>query len=177
MKEIPLTKGLVSIVDDEDFPLISKYKWHALKARHGYTTGGKIYGPGNPKGTPVSIHRLIMNPPPGFVVDHKDGNGLNNTRANLRIATHAQNIANQLIRQEKKSSKYKGLTWDKTNKSWAVSVNVNKKRIWLGRFKDEIEAAKAYDDAAKKAFGEFAKLNFGEGGIYATPEKELSCLS
>jgi hypothetical protein len=101
-----------------------------------------------------------MNPPPGLVVDHIDGNGLNNTRVNLRICTSAQNICNSKGRS--KTSKYKGVTRRKMSNKWFAQIKFNRKHIDIGRFDNEIEAAKAYDNVARKLFKEFAYLNFPE---------------
>ncbi len=108
------------------------------------------------------MHRLIMNAPAGLVVDHIDGNSLNNRKTNLRICTQAQNIHNSRPRRNR-SSKYKGVFWNKVNKKWSVSIRKGDKRIYLGGFDDEIEAALAYDRKAEELFGEFAYLNMPKG--------------
>ena len=105
------------------------------------------------------MHRQIMIAPEGFVVDHIDGNSLNNRKTNLRICTQAQNIHNSRPRRNR-SSKYKGVFWDKVNKKWSTNIRKGDKRIYLGGFDDEIEAAIAYDRKAAELFGEFAYLNF-----------------
>ena len=89
----------------------------------------------------------------------KDGDGLNNQKANLRICTRSQNKMNGKS-YKNSSSKYKGIWWVKKNKKWRVRIRLNNKTIHLGYFKDETEAAKAYDSKAKELFGEFARLNF-----------------
>ena len=94
----------------------------------------------------------------GMVVDHIDGNGLNNRRSSLRICTHRQNMWNS--RPRGKGSKYKGVCWDKSRKRWIVVVRRGDLHIHLGRFDDEVEAARAYDRKAFELFGEFAYLNF-----------------
>ncbi len=109
-------------------------------------------------GKNTAMHRFIMKPAEGLVVDHIDGNGLNNTRANLRICTYQQNICNR--KGWGKDSKYKGVCWDIYNKKWRAQINFNRECRYLGVFEDEIEAAKEYDKHAKKLFGEFAYLNF-----------------
>jgi len=97
------------------------------------------------------------------VVDHINHNGLDNRKANLRPATRAQNNYNKLIVKHKESSsKYKGVTWKKENKKWLAQINFKGDYIFLGYFKDERKAAKAYDEAAKKYYSEFACLNFPE---------------
>jgi len=163
MKEIPLTQGKVAIVDDEDYPLVSQYKWHAdCQLGMWYAISGK-----HPQ---ITMHRLILGlqPGDGEGVDHVDRNGLNNRRSNIRIATRSQNMANT-----KKSSggradfwglnsKYKGVTRRNGSRKWYVQIQVNGKTIHLGSYDDEMVAAQVYDDAAKEYFGEFARCNFGE---------------
>ena len=101
-----------------------------------------------------------MNAPAGVVVDHKYGEGLDNRRANLRLATPAQNSHNRSKGRNKTSSRYKGVYLVKETKKWRASICHNNKRIHLGFFKNETDAAKAYDGAAKEYFKEFASLNF-----------------
>lgn len=106
------------------------------------------------------MHRQILGLTDSKVqCDHKDGNSLNNQRSNLRIVTNQQNSFNMKSRIGC-VSKYKGVVWDKTHNKWQVRISVSGKRKHIGLFIDEVEAAKAYDTAAKKYFGEFAKLNF-----------------
>ena len=98
--------------------------------------------------------------PYGMVVDHINHDGMDNRRANLRAATHAQNTYHRKKRSGATKSKYKGIHWRKENKKWVARIMFEGKRIHLGSFHTEIEAAKAYDRAAKKYHGEFASLNF-----------------
>ena len=105
------------------------------------------------------MHRVILNTPMGMDTDHINGNGLDNRRCNLRICTHAENISNQRKYSNTMLSKFKGVSWDKSRNRWIVYIGVHPKRIFLGRFKTEIDAAIAYDNAARKYFGEFACTN------------------
>lgn len=105
------------------------------------------------------MHRLIMDPPKGMEVDHKDGNTTNCQRSNLRVCTRQENVKNTSKRSHNTSG-YKGVSWFKPNKKWGVHIGFDKNKLFLGLFKDKIEAAKAYDEAARKYHGEFAKLNF-----------------
>ena len=106
------------------------------------------------------MHREVANTPDGLVCDHINGDSLDNRKANLRSATHLQNCWNARKSPQSAYSKYKGVTFDKMRQKWNAQICVNGKRIFLGTFKDETEAAKAYDSAAKRHFGEFAALNF-----------------
>ena len=155
MPEIMLTRGLVAIVDEEDFAQLSKFKWYASKDRNTFYAVRR-----NPKGKrpkAIRMHREILGYPPGLV-DHKNRNGLDNRRENLRRCTPAQNQQNRRKKITSKSS-LKGITWHAARKKWQAQIKVNKKNIYLGLFKTEEQAAKAYDEAATRYFGEFARGN------------------
>lgn len=158
MKTIPLTRGKVVIVDDGDYPELNKHKWYAHKGRYTFYAGRskKNYR----KKQIILMHREILNLKfgDGIKSDHKDGNGLNNCRYNLRSCSVVQNDYNK--RSYKNSSSiFKGVFWNKERKRWDVQIKFNGKRHHLGRFYNEIEAAKCYNIAAKQHFGEFAYLN------------------
>jgi hypothetical protein len=106
------------------------------------------------------MHREVLNVLDNMLIDHINRKGLDNRKANLRPATQAQNMRNRKKHHYNSRSRYKGLYWQEHNKKWRVRIAFNKKRIQLGQFSDEIEAAKAYDRAAKKYHGDFASLNF-----------------
>ena len=109
-------------------------------------------------GTTVSLHRFLMDAPQGMVVDHIDGNTLDDRRRNLRVCTQQQNRYN--TRPQRKSSHFKGVCWDKAKRRWMVYVRHEGKSIFVGRFCSEVEAARAYDRKAYECFGEYAYLNF-----------------
>ena len=104
------------------------------------------------------MHRLVLNAEPGTLIDHKDGDGLNNCKSNLRWATCGQNLQNAFKRANC-SSKYKGVRWNASANKWDARIQIDNSPIYLGLFSDEIEAAKAYNDAAIRYFGEFARAN------------------
>jgi hypothetical protein len=157
-RRIPLTQGKYAIVDPEDFERLNKHKWYAAKdSRTFYATRKKRIGK---KFVSLGMHRQILNPPDHLMVDHINHNGLDNRKANLRLATCAQNSYNRRQFRKNKSSKFIGVSWKEWTKKWAVIICYKRKNIIVGYFEDEIQAAKAYDKAAKKYHGEFASLNF-----------------
>lgn len=146
MAHLILTKGMKTVVDDESFSEISKSKWSA-------SWSGRVWYAKNNKGY---LHRLIANAPAGLCVDHINGDTLDNRRKNLRICSHQQNTFNGPSR--KPSSGFKGVSRFK-NKWWA-RLTVNGKTINKGSFDSVIDAARAYDDLARRFHGEFARTNF-----------------
>ena len=161
MKEIVLSKGKdVALVDDEDYEWLSQFKWYLLtsgvhtKLKYAFTKSKNDY-----KAGAVAMHRLIMNAAKGQIVDHKDRDGLNNQRSNLRFASATQNQHNR-PGSPLSSSKYKGVYWSDENNGWVASISVDYKNLVLGTFNVEEEAALAYDRKAREVQGEFAFLNF-----------------
>lgn len=169
MKTVPLhgkiAAGRVTEVDDGDYDLVMQHRWHVMehapaapgRRSHGpYVVSVKYHGGRKGRRETIWMHQLITGWPR---VDHQDGNGLNNQRYNLRPATKSQNGANAR-KNLGKSSRYKGVTWDRRRSSWAAKIMVNRQVRTLGRFANEEDAALAYDTAAREAFGEFARTNF-----------------
>ena len=156
MKQISLTQRKVAIVDDIDYDRLTCWKWYVHEGyaarKSSRLVGHKV----------ILMHREIMNPPAHLLVDHRNNDGLDNRRANLRLATHSENSYNRPKTKAKTTSQYIGIYLEKRTGRWTVKIRANGKRLWLGRFESEIEAAKAYDEAAKKYHGEFARLNFPE---------------
>jgi hypothetical protein len=148
---IPLTNGKKAKIDKEDYVKVSKYKWHNSL---GYAQAYSKDTPYNP----VAMHRLIMNDPIGFSIDHINHNRLDNRKCNLRFCNMSQNIANSLL-SKINTSGYKGVDWHKGSRQWRARITINGKRFDLGNFKSIKNAAEAYNKKAKKIFGEFALLN------------------
>ena len=161
MKLIPLTKGQFAIVDDEDYEYLMQWKWHASKSHRVWYAARFEMIDGRHK--MIFMHREIIKTPEGMETDHKDNNGLNNKRGNLRACTHTDNIRNQRP-QPGRTSPYKGVHWCKRDRRWRTKIIFEGKYVCIGDFVDEICAAKAYDEKAKELFGEFAYLNFNEDG-------------
>ena len=147
---IGLTKGKVAIVDAADFAWLSRYQWSAWRS------GRTFYARRRRGDRIVQMHREIMQPLPGFVVDHIDGNGLNDRRCNLRICTPRQNAYN--TRPARNRPRFKGVFPAGT--MWGAAIWHDGREHWLGLFDDEIEAALARDKKARELQGEFAWLNF-----------------
>lgn len=143
-------------IDSQDFHFVDKIRWSI-----GFNTHGKgLFVKRSNKGKTLLLHRLIMNVNDRDIhVDHINHNGLDNRRCNLRLCTHTQNMKNKSSKING-TSKYLGVCWHKVNKKWTSNIRCSNKLLFLGYFTDEIEAAKAYDNAAKEVHGEFANFNF-----------------
>lgn len=155
---IPLTQGQVTFINDEDEELVSQYTWCASthsKSNIYYATSNllKITGIGKS----ISMHRLILGAKPGQVVDHKDGDGLNNQRYNIRICTVQQNVWNSAkmthYKGKKPTSRYRGVRLDKRSNRWEARIRADGKYIYLGCFGSEIEAGAAYHTAVLQLRG------------------------
>lgn len=154
--EILCSKNQICTVDEIDADL-AQYKWSVLKNHSGF------YAVGGDSKHRHYMHRLILERKVGRklnrneLTDHIDGNTLNNSRSNLRVATFTENLMNSKRPSSNKSG-YKGVCWNKYNKKWQVQITIHGKKTFIGYFSDVIEASKAYNQAAKKAFGEFARI-------------------
>jgi hypothetical protein len=158
MKAIPLTQGLATFVDDDDYEKVKSFKWHLTEngrvryARRQWRENGVCFK--------IYLHRLLLDAPKGMEVDHIDGDGLNNRRCNLRLCTHAQQAQAFQGKRLEKTSKYRGVSWVTRDKRWTVHLQHNQQQIYLGYFTNEVLAAHVHDVAAVELFGEFAQLNF-----------------
>lgn len=151
MKEIMLTKGKVALVNDEDFEELNKHKWHCNS--DGYAVRNLLRGK-----IKIWMHREILQTPKNKMTDHINGNKLDNRKENLRIANDVTNQQNKIGYS---SNGFKGVCKHKNrkNKPYFSTIRVMNRSIFLGGFSSVIEAAKAYDEAAIKYFGEFARIN------------------
>ena len=143
-------KNMVCLIDEEDFDLVKDFEWYAHDSR------GKWYAACYINKTRTFMHRLLLQAPKEKEVDHRDGNGLNNHRLNLRLCTHSQNGKNRKT-SSRSTSGYPGVTWHKRLHKWRAWIWADGKRYSLGCFTAIEDAAKAYEDAAKKLFGEFKR--------------------
>jgi hypothetical protein len=156
-RRIPLTKGYYAIVDVEDYDRLRIYKWHVVVKNSPYAARNSPTGKGG-KYQKIWMHREVMPAPKGMVVDHINHNTLDNRWVNLRPATKLQNMYNRSKRKNT-SSRYKGVHWHEYAKKWRAGIRVNGRDKALGYFESELEAAKAYDRAARKHQKEFAVPN------------------
>lgn len=157
--EIPLSRGMVALIDECDVPLIEPFKWYAH-----HCPNGRVYAIAHQPGCRRTIHRmhrLIMGLPlsdPRLVDHRRAADTLDNRRCNLRIATFSQNQWNSRARGG--TSAFKGVSWCSITSKWRADVCCHGKKQCLGRFDSEEAAAAAYDQRAKELFGEFARTNF-----------------
>ena len=146
MKEIKLTQGKVTLVDDNDFEELNKHKWFARKDYNTFYVLRQSSTKGGIKRRTLLMHRIIMNCPEKLQIDHIDGDGLNNQKANLRVVTTRQNKQNIHI---KTASKYPGVSWHKTGKTWQANIRIGNRKRYLGMFEKEEDAYAAYLVAEK----------------------------
>jgi len=157
MKEIVISRGMKVTVDDEDFESLNQHRWYCVPNKHHTNFyAARNVSLGGKKQKRVWMHRELIKT--DMDVDHIDGNGLNNTRSNLRICSRSQNMGNQ-IKNRNSVSKYKGVCRKRAT-SWCAQIQFQNKNNHLGYFQKEEDAAKAYDLAAIRLFGEFAVTNF-----------------
>jgi hypothetical protein len=154
MKKIKLTQGKYALVDDEDFEWVNYFKWQVgIKYKGGYRYASTTH-----KKKGILMHRFIMKAVKGIEIDHIDGNTFNNQRKNLRFCNRSDNMKNR-IKQSNSTSPYKGVGFRKDTQKWFSRISIDGVATRLGQFLNAKEAAHAYNKAAKKYYGKFAKLN------------------
>lgn len=151
---VPLTKGYEAVIDTVDIPLVEGWNWAALVS-YGRSTYA-FHTSNRPVRKSIYLHRVIMGEPDGMEVDHINGNGLDNRRSNLRLATSSQNKHNTGPRKNSTSG-FKGVTWDKANSKWQAQITLHGKVKKLGRFPTPEEAYEAYCKASGELHGEFGR--------------------
>lgn len=157
MKLIPLTRGYSAMVDDSDYEWLSQWKWRAVVAPHTVYAQREVRIVGTRYS--LQMHRAILNPPDGKThVDHIDGNGLNNCRENMRLCSQAENSRNRKSVRGS-SSRFNGVYYAEKSKKWHAAIRINGSQKHLGCFEKEVNAAAAYNYAAKICYGSYAKLN------------------
>jgi hypothetical protein len=149
---------LPALVDTEDYARVAIYTWRLQTKKSGAVYVVSDYRDGA-KTHKRLLHREVLRVPSAVLIDHKDRNGLNNTKANLRVATASQNLHNR-PGHKNSTSKFKGVSWSNERNRWCAQIMVNGRTYRLGKFISEVAAAKAYDAAAKALIGEFAYYNF-----------------
>jgi hypothetical protein len=155
---IPLSRGEFATIDRDDYRLVAQYTWSLLR------TGKRrdiLYAVRMEAGKMIYLHRFLLEAGPDQHVDHRDRDGLNCCRLNLRVATRTQNNANRVM-PKRGNRPYRGVAATRSGK-WSATIGLNRKQINIGRFATAEEAARAYDAKALELFGEFAILNFPRG--------------
>jgi hypothetical protein len=155
MRTIPLVNSdLVALVDDADYDYLSQFRWYRRPSGNEMIYAQRFNGKQN-----IPMHREILRAPPEYDVDHVDRDSLNNQRSNLRLATESQNMGNQRKQIVPRTSKYKGVYWNRTKRHWNAKIEINDHTISLGLFPTQHAAALVYNAAALQYFDEFALLN------------------
>ncbi len=171
MKKIDISTSkypnMFALVDDADYKCLSRHKWSPSSSPRSAT----LYATCRINGVKVRMHRFLMKPSIEIEIDHRDRNGLNNQRQNLRICTHAQNCANKPVRKDSFCG-FKGVFWDTDRLKWVVRLRCDGKSRTVGRFFCVIKAARAYDKAAIAKYGEFACLNLGNTILHTYNTKQ-----
>jgi hypothetical protein len=156
MKPIPLSQGKVAWVDDADYAEISRFRWYYLKAGYALRNGSIRRGE---KRGPVYLHRHIMQPAEGMEVDHINGDRLLNTRANLRVVTHGQNMMNKGANSTNPIG-HKGIYWEEKRQRWTARIGIHGKLVHVGRFRQLSDAVAARTAAIPLYHGEFGRQSW-----------------
>jgi hypothetical protein len=161
VKQIQLTQGQVALVDDDDFDRLSKFKWHAWWNKHTrsfYARRG-VYDSTTGQTRVIRMNREVLDARPDELVDHRNHDTLDNRKENLRPCNKSQNGANRRGLQSNNTSGYQGVTRYARDGRWRAQLKINNKMLHLGYFSSKHEAARAYNEAAIKYHGDFARLN------------------
>ena len=160
MKEIPLTQGRVALVDDDMYEYLNQWNWYAAQKESGKWYAQRNTKRENGRQKTIFMHLLVMPPPEGMEVAHKDNQRtLDNRRENLRFCTRAQNTWNR-SKSPRNTSGYIGVSWNKNEEKYTSAIRVGGKICFPGYFDDPEKAARAYDEKARESRGEFAVTNF-----------------
>lgn len=160
---VALNKNKLAIIDGGDSQLVQGYVWYEMPVRDTSYAATAI------NGRTVYMHRLIMSAPTGIEVDHKNGDGLDNRRCNLRLATHQENLANQKLSRANTSG-YKGVVLQKSG-TWRAQAKHSGKMYNLGSYHKIEDAARAYDLFMRERFGAYAKVNFPDEVLAEPPQR------
>ena len=154
---VTLTRGYEAIIDAADVPLVEGVNWTTMAVTGNSVYAQRYYGD-NQTGKRITLlmHRVIMGAPTGMMIDHIDGDGTNNRRSNMRIATHAENMRNRRM-STNNTSGFKGVHWEKKSQKWRAQIRINSVRRYLGLFDTPEAAHAAYVAASEKLHGEFAR--------------------
>lgn len=167
---VQLTKGQYAIIDKADLPLVEGINWYAFKWKRGFYAARKI------RLEPLCcvtqfMHNILLPTETGHEPDHRNGNGLDNRRCNLRVGTISQQRANMVKRNNPTSSHAKGVHWLKRERRWRAKIQHNYQEILIGYFRNEQDAIAAYRQADERLNGEFAVHNRQQ----TTNQKEIPC--
>lgn len=159
MKKIYTSKREEILVDDADYEWLNSFRWHLKKSREKYYPTRGIYDPVTQNTKSMKMSRMIMDAPKGILVDHRNGDTMDHTRGNLRLATNSENGFNSRIPTHNTSG-YKWICWDKSRSKWHVSTKLNQKKINVGRFDTLEEAIQAVQDKILPLMGEFVPSEY-----------------
>lgn len=160
MKIIPLSQGYETIIDDNDYDLVTQYSWHVIfkNANKIPYAQNRIWNKELKKYENWSLHRWLLRPPKNMDIDHINGNSLDNRRSNLQVVPRSMNIFNKApYHKSKRSSQYRGVCWDKSRNKWSAHICRQGKQKTIGRYDNEKDAALAYNKEAIKLYGFVAK--------------------
>lgn len=160
---IPLTRGLFALVDEADGPLVAPYKWCVLHGSDRMYAARRV---GGRRAKQTIMHRVILDAPAGLHVDHINGDGLDNRRTNLRLATNRQNCHNRNVLNANNKSGFRGVYWNKNDRAWVAEAHDNSgRKVRLGSHHSALDAARAYDSFVVRERGAFARTNLPHGTL------------